>query len=107
MLKSVFLFQQSIEKYLKGYLVVNNIKVEKTHDLGYLCRKCSGINKKFKEFVKDCENISQYYIPSRYPSYWPSYSRMQAEESFKIAKKIIDFIKKELKSAGSQLNCKS
>lgn len=31
-----FLIQQSIEKYLKGYLVANKIKPEKTHNLARL-----------------------------------------------------------------------
>lgn len=92
-----FLFQQAIEKYLKGYLAAHNIKVEKTHDLGYLCQKCSDRNKKFEEFIKDCENVSQYYIPSRYPAHWPLHTRKQAEKSYRIAKKIVDFIREELK----------
>jgi HEPN domain-containing protein len=33
-----FMLQQAIEKYLKGYLVYNEIKPEKVHDLGYLCK---------------------------------------------------------------------
>ncbi|MCK5466075.1 HEPN domain-containing protein [Candidatus Parcubacteria bacterium] len=91
-----FLFQQAIEKYLKGYLTAHNIKFEKTHDLGYLCQKCSNINKEFGEFIKDCEMVTQYYIPSRYPVHWPGHTREQAEKGHKIAEKIIGFVKGDL-----------
>jgi len=82
---------------LKGYLVANNVNIEKVHDLGYLCKKCSSINKKFMDFYDDCKIVSQYYIPSRYPAHWPLHTRKQAEKSHKTAKKIIDFIKQDLK----------
>ncbi|MEA1936546.1 MAG: HEPN domain-containing protein [Patescibacteria group bacterium] len=91
-----FLFQQAIEKYLKGYLVANNVKVEKVHDLGYLCKQCSFINGNFIKFYNDCKIVSQYYIPSRYPAHWPEHTRKQAEKSYKTAKKIIKFVKKNL-----------
>lgn len=92
-----FLFQQAIEKYLKGYLVANNVDIEKVHDLGYLCKKCSHINKEFMGFYNECKIVSQYYIPSRYPAHWPLHTRKQAEKSYEIAKKIIDFVREELK----------
>ena len=91
-----FLFQQAIEKYLKGYLTAHNIRFDKTHDLGYLCQKCSDKNKEFEKFIKDCEIVSQYYIPSRYPAHWPEHTRKQAEKSHKIAEKIIGFVKGNL-----------
>ncbi|MCK4554550.1 HEPN domain-containing protein [Candidatus Parcubacteria bacterium] len=92
-----FMFQQAIEKYLKGYLAAHNIKAKKTHDLRYLCQECSNINKKFVDFIEDCETISQYYIPSRYPAHWSTYTKKQAKESYQIAKKVIKFVKNDLK----------
>jgi len=91
-----FLFQQAIEKYLKGYLVAHNIEVKKTHNLRYLCQQCININKKFEEFIEDCEIIDQYYIPTRYPAHWPIHTKTQAKEAHNIAKKLIDFIKQKL-----------
>ena len=92
-----FMFQQSIEKYLKGYLAAHNIKAKRTHDLRYLCQECSNINKQFVNLIEDCETISQYYIPSRYPAHWSTYTKKQAKESYQIAKKVIKFVKSDLK----------
>lgn len=95
-----FMFNQSVEKYLKGYLVAQDIKIEKTHDLDYLCQQCSVLNKRFKKFRDKCKRLNKYYIPTRYPAHWPIYTKKQAEEAYRIAKDIINFIKKELKFNG-------
>jgi HEPN domain-containing protein len=92
-----FMLQQSIEKYLKGYLTAHDIRVERTHDLGHLCRQCSNINNKFKEFIIKCKKLNKYYIPTRYPTHWQICSRENAKEAYEIAKEIIGFIKKDLK----------
>ena len=92
-----FMFQQAIEKYLKGYLVAHNIKVKKVHDLGYLCKQCSAVNKEFMDFYNDCKIVNQYYIPARYPAHWPAHTKIQAKESYQIAKKVIKFVKSDLK----------
>lgn len=91
-----FMFQQTIEKYLKGYLAAHNIKAKRTHDLRYLCQECSNINKKFIDFIENCETVSQYYIPSRYPAHWPVHTEVQAKESYQVAKKVIKFVKSDL-----------
>ena len=91
-----FLFQQAIEKYLKGYLTAHNMEVEKVHDLGYLCKQCFFVNKNFMDFYNDCKIVSQYYIPSRYPVHWPGHTREQAEKSHKIAERMICFVKGDL-----------
>ena len=92
-----FMLQQAVEKYLKGYLVKHKIIPKKVHDLGYLCKECSGCNKKFEDFIEDCELLSQYYIPVRYPIHYPIYSKEESKEAHEIAKKIINFIKKDLR----------
>jgi HEPN domain-containing protein len=44
------------------------------------------------DFYEDCKIVSQYYIPGRYPTHWPILTKKQAEEAYKIAKNIIDYI---------------
>jgi HEPN domain-containing protein len=63
----VFHSQQAIEKYLKSYLVENNVSFPKTHDLPTLYE--------LVRKVKDCniddimlEQISNIYTVTRYPS---------------------------------------
>jgi len=63
----VFHSQQAIEKYLKSYLVENNIGFPKTHDLPTLYESV----KKIKDFYIDeimLEQISNIYSATRYPS---------------------------------------
>lgn len=91
-----FMLHQSVEKYLKGYLVAHNVSFKKVHDLGYLCKKCSSLNEEFNSFYNKCKILNQFYIPTRYPVSWPLISKAQIQESFQIAKEIIDFIKKDL-----------
>lgn len=63
----VFHSQQAIEKYLKSYLVENNVNFPKTHDLPKLYE----LVKKIKDFNIDeimLEQISNIYSATRYPS---------------------------------------
>lgn len=92
-----FMFHQSIEKYLKGYLAAKGGELKKIHDLGYLCKQCILFNKEFEYYLEDCKKMNKYYIASRYPQHWPIARKSQSQEAHKIAEKVIGFIKKDLK----------
>lgn len=92
-----FLFHQSVEKYLKGYLVAHKIKPAKTHDNASLCVACAKINKEFYDLIDKCSSLNKYYITSRYPVHYEIYNRQDAKEACKTAKEIILFVKKNLK----------
>jgi HEPN domain-containing protein len=59
--------QQCAEKYLKGYLTLHNIEVEKTHDLVSLNNRCSEIDTQFKTLAEACAKLSVYAVEARYP----------------------------------------
>jgi HEPN domain-containing protein len=59
--------QQSVEKSLKAFLCANEIKIPKTHDTGYLCRKYAEIDNAFLEYLKPCEELAIYATETRYP----------------------------------------
>ena len=44
-----YLCSQAVEKYLKGYLIYNNHKIEKTHNLPYLNSLCLKYDNRFEE----------------------------------------------------------
>lgn len=47
----------------------------------------------FKNFLKDCAYVNQYYIETRYPTDFPlEVSEEEASECYAIAKRIIDYI---------------
>lgn len=94
-----FLIQQAIEKYLKGFLVANRKRPEKTHNITKLISQCQRINPEFSQFLKVSVKISGYYIPSRYPTATPTmYTRDETEEALQVAHKIINLIESSLKS---------
>jgi len=45
------LCQQSAEKDLKGYLFLNRVEFQKTHDLRILLTMCTNLNPDFAQFV--------------------------------------------------------
>ena len=85
--------QQVAELYLKGFLVLNNIKPPKTHHLPKLLQLCIKKDKQFNNLVYECSTLTTYYIPSRYPTFpFPEYSIDEAQEAKEAVEKIIDFV---------------
>jgi HEPN domain-containing protein len=62
-----FHIQQSMEKYLKAFLISNNINIEKTHDLLILIKRCENIDSDFSEFIVPLVNkINDFAVQVRY-----------------------------------------
>ena len=59
---------QAAEKYLKGYLVFNDIVPEKTHDLIKLNKVCAKINSDFQEIYDVCKFLTTFATDVRYPN---------------------------------------
>jgi HEPN domain-containing protein len=93
-----FLFQQTIEKYLKGYLLYHGWTLKKIHDLEELLTEAIKIDKDFQKFLPDCQRITQYYIESRYPLEPPvEYSAKEIKDSLEVTERIIKKIKAEVR----------
>jgi HEPN domain-containing protein len=93
-----FLLQQTIERYLKEYLLYHGWRLKKTHDLEELVTEAIKINMTFEKLLPDCQRISQYYIESRYPLEPPvEYSEKEIRDSFEVAERIIRKIKAEVR----------
>ena len=59
--------QQSTEKLLKGYLVLNNHEVLKTHDLMLLNNLCIEYDEDFQNLNEECLRLTDYSVNVRYP----------------------------------------
>jgi len=59
--------QQAVEKYLKGYLVLNGKKPPRIHELDTLLNRIGAFDAGFDAFLELCEKASRYYIEDRYP----------------------------------------
>jgi HEPN domain-containing protein len=88
--------QQSVEKLLKAFLVKNNIKIGKTHDLTVLYNKSNSIESGFTEIKNECVELTEYSVNIRYP-YHIELEITDAENAILSAKKIWDFLIQKLK----------
>ena len=92
-----FHFQQSAEKYLKAYIVANNLPFKKMHDLPELLKICMSKEKDFSFLIEECEFLTDYYIDTRYPVHLPAtYSREETEKAKQSTEKIRNFVKDKL-----------
>lgn len=87
-----FLCQQTAEKYLKGYLVFNEISPPRTHDLTLLLEKNVKINESLRDLMGECELLMGFYIESRYPPDIPDYTQDELRRAFQATKKVKETI---------------
>jgi len=57
---------QAVEKFLKGFIVNNNCKVKKSHNLDYIQNIAESIDKNFSIIRKSCLLLNQYTSEVRY-----------------------------------------
>ncbi|MFH1961574.1 MAG: HEPN domain-containing protein [bacterium] len=92
--KYAFTFQQSVEKYLKAYIVAHELPFKKIHELSELLRICQEHDDSFSEFKEECDFLTDFYIDTRYPVHWPTYyTQEEARKSQESANRIGCFVK--------------
>jgi HEPN domain-containing protein len=62
-----FLLQQSLEKYLKAFLLSRGWKLRRTHELDALLDTACSFDEALERFRDLCERVSGYYLAERYP----------------------------------------
>ncbi len=87
--------QQCAEKYLKGFLAFKEEKIEKSHDLILLNKKCREYNIDFKEIEDECLRLTDYGINVRYP-FHINLTEYDMKIAIKDATKIKEFVSKKL-----------
>lgn len=80
--------QQSLEKYLKGYLLGKGWTLTRTHNLRFLLDETIKFNSDFVQFRQLCQEITTYYFEDRYPFFIAAPSKEEVEENFKRATKV-------------------
>lgn len=88
--------QQSVEKFLKAFLVYHKIDFERVHSLEYLIKLCSTVDTEFEILYEITKDLSDYAIEIRYPDEFYIPSIEEAKEAFNSATKVKDFIFKKL-----------
>ncbi len=93
------LCHDSVEKFLKAFLISRGKKPLKIHDLVTLLNSCISLleNEKNLQFIKDsCRILNQYYTPLKYPTHYPPATKKQAVQAVEIASEIAEVIEKEI-----------
>lgn len=87
---SAFWLQQSLEKYLKAYLLQHGWKLRKIHELHDLLSDAVNYDQSLEKFRKLCERVSGYYLIDRYPMPVPHELTIEdIEKDLKEAKELI------------------
>lgn len=94
---SAFFVHQAIEKYLKAFLISKSWDLEKIHDLVKLVKEASNFDKSFENFITAMEEITDFYIESRYPvGYEIEYTKEEIEKAIKTAESLRALIKEKI-----------
>lgn len=64
---AAFFLQQSLEKYLKAFLIKHKWKLRKIHELDALLDEAAKYKTELENFRDLCERVSGYYFAERYP----------------------------------------
>lgn len=91
--------QQAAEKYLKGYLVLQQQEPPRSHDLSQLVKLCEKIDSSFVEIKNEADLLSPFAVDTRYPVFYPSVEKQMAFEAVSAAEEIINFIKYKTQSS--------
>ncbi len=62
-----FFLQQSLEKYLKAFILKHGWNLRKIHELDSLLDDAAKCNTNLENFRDICERVSGYYFAERYP----------------------------------------
>ncbi|MFH7904075.1 MAG: HEPN domain-containing protein [Candidatus Aenigmatarchaeota archaeon] len=92
--------QQAVEKFLKAFLIKNNVKFRKTHDIKELLDLCIQIDKDFEKLKElGIEYLTEYATDIKYPGFYEP-SMEEAKEAIEIAEKVKEFVLNKLKEKG-------
>ena len=92
-----FHFQQAAEKYLKAFIIAQDLEFRKIHDLPMLLNICGAKDPSLLELEADCQFLNAFYVDTRYPVHWPTnFSQEESQKAFESAKRIGAFIKQKL-----------
>lgn len=90
--------QQAVEKYLKAFLVKNQVEFSKTHSIMALLNLCSTVDKAFSEELSDADSLTDYAVEIRYPDEWYEPTIEEAKQAYETALRVKDFVLKRLEN---------
>lgn len=94
---AIYHTQQVAEKSLKAFIIFKGLECPFEHDLGKLLKSCVKQDPSFIQLKKAAEELSPYYIKSRYPDdclYVPT--KTEIIRAIKLAKQVLNFVKSKV-----------
>ncbi len=92
-----FYLHQSVEKYLKAYILAKNLDLKRIHDLTELVRICTKHDPEFNKFYEAAKLLNPFYIGTRYPDFIISANKSNTEKALQVTEEIAVFIKSKLR----------
>ncbi len=89
---SIYHCQQSAEKAVKGFLILNNQEFPRTHDIRLLIQLAIRINPSFEYYQETSEILTPYATEFRYPSDVMQPNPEELEDALIKAEELFDFV---------------
>jgi HEPN domain-containing protein len=94
--------QQSAEKYLKAYLVSQEVDFPYTHSIATLLKLCDKYALQIKE-IQDADLLTPYAITARYPGQDERVTKRETLKAIAMAKKVRQTVRDDLQQLGLEL----
>ncbi len=92
---AAFHAQQCAEKYLKAFLVFNEIFPPKVHDIKQLIDLADSFDPSFEE-LREAESLSKFSVRSRYPDDFGVDTREQINDILTLARTVKGFVRQKI-----------
>ncbi len=92
------LLQESLERFLKGYLIARGWELRKIHNLSTLLDHAVEFDQRFKEFAELCESLTAQFWAQHYPGDDLEEVGVDYDELRQLASGLIDLISVSTKS---------
>ena len=90
------LCHDTVEEYLKVFLISQGKRPVRVHDLLAILNECSQVDSTLGVVSTQCGILNDYYIPLKYPSHYPEMTQEQAEGAFTADGVVRDEVEKRL-----------
>ena len=90
---AAFYSQQAAEKALKALQIENLRRFDKVHDLVLLGKSV----KAPEGMLKICEDLSPFYMITRYPNSKEAYDKEEVKKAVSSSKEVVEWVRRQLK----------
>lgn len=94
--------QQTVEKYLKGFLLSTGWKLDRIHDLPALLDEAVTRSAAFEQFREFCETVNAFYFEARYPFLVEPPPEEEVRSFLEQTQQFIKFVLSEFSSSQQQ-----